>query len=60
MPPDPGTKLAHEGQNAAEITSAAYSPKLREVVALAYVRTEAVQNRPILTVAGSSTEAHLS
>jgi len=34
-PPEPGTKL----ENAAEITSAAYSPALGKVVALAYVRT---------------------
>jgi tRNA-modifying protein YgfZ len=35
-PPAPGTKL----ENAAEITSAAYSPALGKVVALAYVRRE--------------------
>ena len=34
-PPAPGTKL----ENASEITSAAYSPALGKVVALAYVRT---------------------
>jgi folate-binding protein YgfZ len=34
-PPAPGTKL----ENASEITSAAYSPALEKVVALAYVRT---------------------
>ncbi len=34
-PPSPGTKL----ENASEITSAAYSPALGKVVALAYVRT---------------------
>jgi folate-binding protein YgfZ len=34
-PPAPGTKL----ENATEITSAAYSPALGKVVALAYVRT---------------------
>ncbi|HEY3937128.1 MAG TPA: glycine cleavage T C-terminal barrel domain-containing protein [Bryobacteraceae bacterium] len=37
--PEPGTKLTIDGK-AAEITSAAYSPALGKVVALAYVRTE--------------------
>lgn len=35
VPPAPGTKL----ENSSEITSAAYSPALDKVVALAYVRT---------------------
>ncbi len=39
-PPQPGTKLQAGGAPAAEITSAAYSPALQKVVALAYVRTE--------------------
>jgi aminomethyltransferase len=39
-PPEPGAKL-HAGEtHVAEITSAAYSPALEKVVALAYVRTE--------------------
>jgi aminomethyltransferase len=38
-PPAPGTKLELNGTGAAEITSAAYSPALGKVVALAYVRT---------------------
>jgi tRNA-modifying protein YgfZ len=37
-PPVPGTKLELNGTGAAEITSAAYSPALKKVVALAYVR----------------------
>jgi aminomethyltransferase len=37
-PPAPGTKLEIEGAPGAEITSAAYSPALDKVVALAYVR----------------------
>ncbi len=40
-PPAPGTKLQYNGQNAAEITSSAFSPDLGKVVALAYVRVEA-------------------
>jgi aminomethyltransferase len=39
-PPAPGTKLELNGTGAAEITSAAYSPALNKVVALAYVRTD--------------------
>jgi len=39
-PPTPGAKLQIDAASAAEITSAAYSPALGKVVALAYVRTE--------------------
>jgi aminomethyltransferase len=39
-PPAPGAKLQIGDASAAEITSAAYSPALDKVVALAYVRTE--------------------
>jgi aminomethyltransferase len=49
-PPEPGTKLTAAGNNAAEITSAAYSPALGEVVALGYVRTEAAHGRPDMAV----------
>ena len=38
-PPAPGVKLQVDGADA-EITSAAYSPALGKVVALAYVRTD--------------------
>ncbi len=38
--PPAGTKLKADGKDAAEITSAAYSPALSEVAALAYVRTD--------------------
>jgi folate-binding protein YgfZ len=38
--PEPGAKLHIGSLSAAEITSAAYSPALDKVVALAYVRTE--------------------
>lgn len=37
--PAPGTRLTTKGNAAAEITSAAFSPALAKVVALAYVRT---------------------
>ena len=37
--PAPGTRLTTQGDASAEITSAAFSPALAKVVALAYVRT---------------------
>lgn len=40
VPPAPGAKLVSVNAQAGEITSAAYSPALAEVVALAYVRSE--------------------
>ena len=55
-PPEPGTKLLTNGNAVAEITSGAYSPALGEVVALAYVRREALLDKPALVVAGSSPE----
>jgi aminomethyltransferase len=55
-PPEPGTKLLANGNPVAEITSAAFSPALGEVVALAYVRREALRDKPTLVVAGSSPE----
>jgi aminomethyltransferase len=60
-PPEPGTKLLANGNPVAEITSAAFSPALGEVAALAYVRREALRDKPALVVAGSSPEiaAHL-
>ena len=45
-PPEPGVKLQTGDANAAEITSAAYSPALDKVVALAYVRTAASVAEP--------------
>ncbi len=52
-PPPPGTKLSFEGNNVAEISSAVYSPAAGEVVALAYVRTEAGHAKPEMVVSGS-------
>ncbi len=49
-PPAAGTKLKSDGKDAAEITSAAYSPALGEVVALAYVRTDYQAPKTALTV----------
>lgn len=46
----PGTKLTAGGKDVAEVTSAAYSPALGEVVGLAYVRTEAAREKPSMTV----------
>ncbi len=54
VPPEPGTKLLADDANAAEITSAEFSPALGEVVALAYVRTEPAHSKSLLTVAGSN------
>ena len=53
-PPAPGTKLLADGKPMAEITSAAYSEALGEVVALAYVRREALQSKTPLTVADTT------
>ncbi|MGA3026524.1 MAG: glycine cleavage T C-terminal barrel domain-containing protein [Bryobacteraceae bacterium] len=50
--PAPGTKLQAEGRDAAEITSAAYSPALGQVVALAYVRSEHARPGAVLELAG--------
>ncbi len=52
-PPVAGTKLMSEGKEVGEITSTAYSPSMREVAGLAYVRTEAALSRPDLFVRGS-------
>ncbi len=43
QPPAPGAKFGADGKDLGEITSAAYSPALGQVVALAYVRAEAAQ-----------------
>jgi tRNA-modifying protein YgfZ len=51
--PSPGTKLSADGKDVGEITSAAYSPALGEVVGLAYVKTEAAREKPAMLVAGS-------
>lgn len=57
----PGTKFTAEGVNAAEVTSAVYSPALGEVVGLAYARIEAIHNKPPLVTAESNSaiEAYL-
>jgi aminomethyltransferase len=52
-PPAAGTKLTANGEPAAEIASAVFSPALGEVVGLAYVRSHALQNKPEMTVAGT-------
>jgi aminomethyltransferase len=52
QPPPPGTKLTADGKDVAEITSAVYSPGFHETVALAYVRTEAAEQKPEMVVAG--------
>jgi tRNA-modifying protein YgfZ len=60
VPPEPGTKLMADGREVGEITSASYSPALGEVVALAYLRTEAVESRQVISVSGSSATAALA
>jgi aminomethyltransferase len=57
--PAAGTKLTADGQPAGEISSAVYSPGLREIVALAYLRTEAVHNRPEMRVDAGDSKAYI-
>jgi tRNA-modifying protein YgfZ len=54
--PAAGTKLSAEGKDVGEITSAAYSPGLGEVVGLAYLRTDGARDKAML-VAGSDPPA---
>lgn len=49
-----GTKLNSGNESAGEITSSAYSPGLKQVVALAYVRTAQVDSASSLTVADTN------
>jgi aminomethyltransferase len=56
-PPEPGAKLNTGETSVAEITSAAYSPALDKVVALAYVRTE--QARPHTEIRLGETRAEV-
>lgn len=51
--PAPGTKLQAGGKDVAEVSSAVFSPAWGAVAALGYVRTEAANTRPEMTVAGS-------
>jgi folate-binding protein YgfZ len=46
--PAPRTRLTAQGKVAAEVTSAAFSPALGKIVALAYVRTEFAQTGSII------------
>jgi folate-binding protein YgfZ len=55
-PPAAGAKLQIGEANVAEITSAAYSPALDKVVALAYVRTEHAIPHTQMTLAGTHAE----
>ncbi len=50
----PGTKLTANGKDVAEMTSGAYSPALGEVVGLAYVRSEAARDKPLMAVKESN------
>jgi len=55
-PPAAGTKLQIGEANVAEITSAAYSPALDKVVALAYVRTEHASPHTPMTLGATHAE----
>jgi tRNA-modifying protein YgfZ len=59
VPPAAGSKLALDGLDVGEITSAAYSPARDAVVALAYLRTEALERKTGLTVSGSDVPVQL-
>jgi folate-binding protein YgfZ len=52
-PPAPGTKLKAGDSDAAEISSAAFSPELGKVVALAYVRVQYAEPGTELLLAGT-------
>ncbi|HLG96753.1 MAG TPA: glycine cleavage T C-terminal barrel domain-containing protein, partial [Bryobacteraceae bacterium] len=55
-PPEPGAKLHIGEANVAEITSAAYSPALGRVAALAYVRTEHARPHTAMMLDGVQAE----
>ncbi len=59
-PPASGTKVTSDGAEAGEISSAAYSPALHEVVGMAYLRTEAIESKGRLVVAGTEPPASVS
>jgi folate-binding protein YgfZ len=58
--PVAGTKVTSNGAEVAEISSAVYSPALREVVGMAYVRTEAIQSTADLVLAQSAPPIRVS
>jgi folate-binding protein YgfZ len=51
--PEPKTKITTDGKEIGEITSAAYSPALGHVVALAYIRAEQLASNPAMEAAGA-------
>jgi aminomethyltransferase len=51
--PAPGTKLIANGEPAGEIASAVFSPATGEAVGFAYVKLQALQDRPEMTVEGT-------
>jgi aminomethyltransferase len=55
--PAAGSKLVADGGTVGEITSAVYSQALGKTVGLAYVRTEAIEKKPPMTVEGSDPPA---
>jgi folate-binding protein YgfZ len=51
--PAAGTKLTVNGEPVGEIASAVFSPASEEVVGLAYVKSQPLQDKPEMTVAGT-------
>lgn len=62
VPASAGTKLVLAHTEVGEITSSAYSPALGHVVALGYIRSEVVESRADMIVAGTDPEvrAHVA
>jgi aminomethyltransferase len=52
QPPEPDTRLLHGEEDVGKITSAAFSPALAKVVAMAYIRRELAEPGTALTVNG--------
>jgi glycine cleavage system aminomethyltransferase T len=50
--PEPETRLFQGDQNVGKMTSAAFSPALRKVVGMAYMRRELAEPGTVLTVNG--------
>lgn len=58
--PAAGVKLRADSADVGEISSAVYSPALKEVAAMAYMRAEALQKKPAMHVAESGAAARVA
>jgi len=59
VPPAPGERLVYEGRPVGEVTSAAFSPVLAKILALAYLRRETAEPGTRLTLAsGAAAQVH--